>query len=721
MYLRHLLYCGYFFPENKSSIKQMRLTVITCSLLLTAETATAADGDVTLDEVVISAQRLDAARNGLSTSTGGSIYNMDSSDIQALPLGEFTPMNQVILQAPGVVQDSFGQLHIRGDHGNVQYRINGVVIPEAISGFGQALDTRIASQVSVLTGALPAQYGLHTAGVVDIHTKGYAVANSGNASLTLGTPDDVELGSSFTGSSGGLSGSFTGSYLQNDLGIENPTSSDNAIHDHTKQLKGFGYLSYILNDRSRLSMMLGATHNQFEIPNVRGFNCNNSSCYALSDVDTTTLDSTSLDARQNETNVFDALTYQNTDGELNFQASLIHRYSTIHYYPDTVGELVFNGIAATIKRRDEEIGFQSDFSYPVNIHHTLRSGVYVSSEKLGIGNNSQVFRTDDNGVQSSDVPLSIMDNSQLTSHVLSMYMQDEWKLSQPLTINYGLRFDRVKTQSSEQQASPRVGLIYDINSSTHFHLGYARYFTPPPTEKIDTTSISKFQNTSNALPGDANTSVVSERSNYLDGGLSKEITTHLVLGLDTYYRKVAHLQDEGQFGKALVFSAFNFADGRVYGAELSASYANSNVSGYANVAWSVAQARRIESGEFNFDSSELDYIASHWVYLDHDQRIAASAGASYTWHGLHISADLLYGSGLRRGFANTDKLPAYTEVNVAIGREFNWMSLGKFDLKLAVINIFDCKYQLRDGSGIGVGAPQYGARRSIYVSLSKSY
>src|SRR6187402_3033983 len=116
--------------------------------------------------------RLDEARNSLSPDTGSSQYVMDRQTIQALPLGDSTPLNQVILQTPGVVQDSYGQLHVRGDHANVQYRINGVIIPESISGFGQALETRFAEHLSILTGALPAQYGYRNAAVVDIQSKG---------------------------------------------------------------------------------------------------------------------------------------------------------------------------------------------------------------------------------------------------------------------------------------------------------------------------------------------------------------------------------------------------------------------------------------------------------------------------------------------------------------------------------------------------------------------
>ena len=113
-----------------------------------------------LSETRVTAKRLDAARNALSPDTGSSVYKFDTDDIARLPLGDATPLNQVLLQAPGVVQDSFGQLHVRGDHSNLQYRINGVIIPEPISGFGQMLDTRFANQINVLTGAdAPAPYG----------------------------------------------------------------------------------------------------------------------------------------------------------------------------------------------------------------------------------------------------------------------------------------------------------------------------------------------------------------------------------------------------------------------------------------------------------------------------------------------------------------------------------------------------------------------------------
>jgi len=91
-----------------------------------------------IDPVEVVIKRLDEARNGLSPDTGSSIYRFGRKDIEALPFGDNTPLNQVLLQTPGMVQDSYGQLHVRGDHANLQYRINGVVIPESIGFWASA-------------------------------------------------------------------------------------------------------------------------------------------------------------------------------------------------------------------------------------------------------------------------------------------------------------------------------------------------------------------------------------------------------------------------------------------------------------------------------------------------------------------------------------------------------------------------------------------------------
>lgn len=682
-----------------------------------APPAASAAAPTQLDRVEVKGtrQRLDEARSSLSPETGSTIYRFDKSDIAKLPLGDATPLNQVLLRAPGVVGDSYGQLHVRGDHGNLQYRINGVVIPESISGFGQSLDTRFADNVNVLTGALPAQYGYRTAGVVDIRTKGADLANAGSVDLVLGSRGHRETSANIGGTAGDLQYFVTGSYLQNDIGVENPTADKNAIHDRTRQTKGFAYLSYLLGESSRVSLMLGTAQSRFQIPNVPG----ESPGFSLAGA--TPPDSSALDANQRERNNFQVLSFQSSFGDgTDYQVSLFNRSSSVHYQPDPVGDLTYNGVAAAVARRNVARGLQFDASKQLGTQHTLRGGVFLQRERGSVANASTVFPADADGHQTSDVPLTIQDDSQLEGHLFGAYLQDEWQPTKALTVNYGIRYDKVDTVVDESQWSPRFGLVYQLGTDTRVHAGYARYFTPPPTEKIDSTSVQKFLGTTNALPSDANTAVRSERSNYFDLGVSHQLNAQITLGVDAYYRRVQHLQDEGQFGNALIYSAFNFAQGRIFGLDFSGSYKDDRLSAYANLSLSSAKGKGIETGQFNFDADALAYIQNNWVHLDHEQKVAASIGISYRLGDrTQVGSDLLYGSGLRRGFANTETLPGFVQVNASVSHSFDVDGFGRFDLRLSALNLFDRSDELRDGSGIGVGAPQFAPRRTVWVALSK--
>jgi len=158
---------------SRSSFLKATLCVAAPGLCWVASTANAeADNDgSSLPPIVVTAQHLDEGRASIQTATGASTYTFNSTAIEAIPGGDNVHLNQVILRAPEVAQDSFGQFHIRGEHNGLQYRLNGIILPEGISVFGQSLDPRFVSSLSLITGALPAEYGLRTAGIIDITTK----------------------------------------------------------------------------------------------------------------------------------------------------------------------------------------------------------------------------------------------------------------------------------------------------------------------------------------------------------------------------------------------------------------------------------------------------------------------------------------------------------------------------------------------------------------------
>ena len=171
---------------------------------------------------------------------------------------------------------------------------------------------------------------------------------------------------------------------------------------------------------------------------------------------------------------------------------------------------------------------------------------------------------------------------------------------------------------------------------------------------------------------------------------------------------------------------------------IGASYSKGPFSAYANLAHAVDTGRGLITSQFSFDQATLNYAKSHDIYLDHDQDYALSAGASYLWRGTRIGADLIYGSGLRRdldlanpiaypdgsqldAIPNGATVPGYTQVNLALSHLFDLGAAGTLQARLDVINLADARYEIRDGSGVGVFAPQYGARRGVFVGMSKSF
>src|ERR1700740_3173017 len=182
------------------------------------------------DRIVVQSQELDISREQIVPSLGATRYTVGPDRLDFQAQGENAPFNQNILRFPRVAQESFGQLHLRGEHANLQYRIDDVLLPESIPGFGPELATRFADTISLITGALPAQFGFRETGVVDIHTKSGAAFENTEASLYVGSFDTISEGLERGGVTGKLSYYVMQNYLHDGIGIENPTGSTDPIH-----------------------------------------------------------------------------------------------------------------------------------------------------------------------------------------------------------------------------------------------------------------------------------------------------------------------------------------------------------------------------------------------------------------------------------------------------------------------------------------------------------
>jgi hypothetical protein len=759
-------------PKPKSKPRVVR-RVPTRPTVTTAQAAPPTPAAPPVSAATVQNNAFDAARNNLYTTAGTTSDTLSHDTIQALPQGTNTPVEKVLLQAPGVSQDSAasGSIHIRNDHANVQYRINGVMLPDGVTGFGSLLDPNLIGSISLITGALPAEFGMRTVGLIDITTRNDIFNNSGSVSYYGGSRGTIEPSFDYGGTAGNTCGSaapvatksaqsasasgcfpgvqyfFSGRYLQTTEGIENPLPTLNAIHDLSNQYKGFAYMSTFVDPATRLSLIAGSATNWFQIPNVTGASLNPAMSSAFG---VTNFNSADLNENQYENTQFGVLALQRSINGFDGQLSYFTRYNFLHFMPDPVGDLLLNGVASDITRESYSNGIQGDASYVINSAHTLRTGFTVSGEQTAVGNQSLVEMLGPNGAGTCaaaamgqcgiEPPFTITDNVAKLGWLAGVYAQDEWKLTDKLTVNYGARFDQMWQYVDANQLSPRVNFTYKPFDLTTFHAGYARYFTPPVLVEAAPANIELFSGTTGAPPSGGTSPVLPERSHYFDAGADQKIPLGCVsstapdcsmldLGIDAYYKIATDLLDNGTFGQALVLNAFNYARGINKGIEFSAKYHSGNLQAYANLAVGEEKATDVVSNQYLFDNvtpladlggmTELQYIDSHWIYTDHSQFVTGSAGVSYLWNGTRYSADMIYGSGLRSGDANIGTESPYTQFNIGASHEFAMPDGKPITVRFDVVNLFDTIYQLRSGTGIGVFAPQYGPRRGYFVGISK--
>ena len=664
-----------------------------------------------------SAELTNTARlDRLLPKTGVSQYSLDRAAIEALPQGNETPLDKVLLQAPGVTQDSAasGGLHVRNEHANLQYRINGVLLPDGVSGFAQVMDTGFIGSLSLVTGALPAQYGLRTAGLIDIVSRAPPDTPEGNVTAYGGSHATAQSVFEYGAKSGQWEVFATGRLLRNNLGLENPTPSHEAIHDLTEQGRFFGYAAYVLDEATRLSFITGTSVANFHIPN------NPDQPPQFEAFGIGWFNSSKLNEIQDERNFYNVVALTRSAGPVDARLSYFSRYSTLHYIPDQIGDMIFDGVASDVYRASLVNGLQGDGAYRLEGGHTLRAGFTASGEKTHVVNNSSLEPLDANG-DPIDAPYGVYDSNAKLGWIAGVYAQDEWKLTDRLTLNGGLRFDQIWQFVEANQVGPRFGLVLKPMEGTTLHGGYARNFTPPSQALAAPTNLLLYNNTTLQPEIPFSSPVRPERAHVFDVGVTQRIARELEIGLDFYYKRARNLLDDGQFGQAYVLTAFNYDRAYNSGVELSSKFESGDFRVYGNLAWGRQRATQWTPNQFLFGADEYAYVANHYVYTDHAQTWTGSAGASYVISGTRGSIDMIYGSGLRSGFANTSHVSPYTQVNLGVSREIGAVFEKPLTLRFDVVNLLDHAYQLRDGSGIGVFAPQYGPRRGFFVALKQAF
>ena len=322
--------------------------------------------------------------------------------------------------------------------------------------------------------------------------------------------------------------------------------------------------------------------------------------------------------------------------------------------------------------------------------------------------------------QVPQVPLLIANFSKGYRTEASVFVQDEWKPFDHVSINLGGRFDSVSGSAAATAFEPRVSVVWSVPSGTTLHAGYSRYLIAP---NIFLAGLFQaLAGTSGLATGLPVGPPRPERDDYFDVGAQQKLGD-LTIGLDVFWR-IAHGQlSESQEGSPLFAKPFNYDEARIRGVEVSMTYSEGSISTWANFSYLDARARGIAPSYAYIPAAVVAYSQNHWMRPDGSQSYSGSAGVSSKFGPIRVAADMLYGSGSQRTATITSPspghLPGYVQIDFAAVYRMDGIGERPLDIRVDLINAFDRRYQISSDSSEGI--PQWGPRRGIFVGVEQAF
>ena len=662
-----------------------------------------------LSQVTVQAKRI------LTPSGVSNDYQLTSENIANLPAGDNTVLTDVLAQMPGVGIDQNQQVHIRNTEGSgFQYEINGALVPLDITTnppFMAMFNPLFIRRLDLLDGVLPAQYSYSTGGVIAIETKDGCEQSGGNATIYAGQRDMFQPSIQYGGCDGAFSYYGSALYARSNLAFSSATPGPTPIHDRTRQVQALGVFTYAVGSATKLSLIVSATPSSNQLPNVPGLTPQ----FSLADAPV--IPSADIDSHLDFKDYLAILSLSSApSSRLSYQLSYTAHDIEELYQPDDVGELEYQGIATQASHNDMDDTLQGDLKYRAGAH-AVTGGFYLGAYHVSVDGTSLVFPADASGEQTSDAPVTVLNDLHQMNILTGLYVDDLWTIDRELRLNFGLRWDTLSGISHGNQVNPTANLSYAPLRSTTFHVGAARYFQVPSFEGISPNAPAAFANSTGAGPLGVTTPLPEDDWEY-DVGVVQVLTPHMTLSEDNFYEKTRHYLDAGQFGTVPVFAPFNYRHGYIWGSEVAVDYAVARFSAYGNVTLGRNLETGVATGQFNFaDPAELAYIDSHYIVLDHQPVTTVNAGAAYDWRRFKFSVDGEYNTGLRTGFANQLKLPHVFQVNLGLQRTFE-IAGHPLSNQLTLLNIFDRINLIRPSGGLGVFQSAYGPRFTVFDALT---
>ena len=662
-------------------------------------------------------------------------YSVSRKEIEELPRGNNNELHDVLLTVPSAVYGALKQVHIRQDHANLQFRIDGVPLPETVSTtFSDVITPRAWERADIILGGMEAQYGNKTAALLDITTKSGTKPGFGSAQVFGGSNQTVNPSFEYGGTIGAKFRFYAlNSYTTTNRGIEPPTLGHSIFHGQSERNQTFLRGDYQHDNRNNFTWLFLNSVAKYEIPTKPGIELDPSGqmlpLLQASSPGFTPVASQSVNEFQKENNQYSHLVWRHDVNANNFfSLAGYFRHTRATFKTDPLNVLAYTQdpeepfSTSDQDRNGYSTGIRLDYTYVHSKEHLIKTGFQI--DRTQAVNKTRLFTFADDGAGNpiGDL-LTLNADNRLIGYRQEFWIQDQWSPNDKWTFNLGIRGDAVQYLRNEGQVSPRVGATYKYNQSNVFHAFYGRMFTPPNLEAISFAKLNTAG--TKAQPEDpTNNTVRAERAHYFEIGSYHALNRYATLELTGWYKLSNFLSDAGQFGTTPLLNYFAFERGWQRGIDGALKVRlTEDLTARANVAWGQCKGYGLQSGHFLLEAKEIaDINSKGGVFCDHMQTLTSSAVVSYRIkERTTLTGQMLYGSGLRSAAdaeakTNSSHSPSYTVYNFSIAHIFPLPWEGqKFLLGFDIINLLDQQYFINQGEGsIGLGVAHAGMPRSFF-------
>jgi outer membrane receptor protein involved in Fe transport len=395
---------------------------------------------------------------------------------------------------------------------------------------------------------------------------------------------------------GRLSYYLTGVYQHSNLGLSSATPAPDPIHDRTNQGQGFAYLTYGINPTTQLSLISGLTVASNQFPNRPDL----LPTFSLAGVNPTNYPSANIDSSLDKQDYYGVLTLNGALGApADYQLAYTIHYNRENFNPDPISDLIYQGVSPKIFNSDFANALQGNLTYHLGDAHTFRTGFYFGTYAIEADDTSQAFPLIMGTPETT--PISITSNLNKINVIYGVYLQDTWRLSEKLSVNFGSRWDRGTGLVNDSQFSPTINLVFKPRTDTTVHAGFARNFQVPNCQGISNGIVALQGTTDGVGPGiPLNTKLDAETDYTWDAGYTHQLIPHLVLAQDSYFRVDRHYIDEGQFGFVPLDSPFNYVRGYGAGLENTLTYNFPSLALRGTAFVAREEVRGVATGQYNF-------------------------------------------------------------------------------------------------------------------------